>query len=486
MLTFAPDAIDIAPEKLQAVSGVPTARGYKTPPAGIDLGGNALAAAPQGGAYIVALDDTAATYVGTAAALYRYDSGTWTDVSRGSGYSLGTARWKFAAFGNTKFAINKATVLQSATGGAFADVSNAPKAGAMETASGFLLLANTDDAGLGITGGPNADAPHRWWCSQIFNPTGTWAPDITKQCVTGLLVETPGGIISLKRLNADCVAYKARSIYLGRYIRDSSFVWQWQCYSHDIGCPAADAVVGVGGVHYFPGENDFYAFNGNGSPVPIGALVKDWFFARLNRSNISLIQALHDPAAKVIYWHYPTSGTTLAACVAYHYDTQRWGAFDLTVKDVFPSVTGEITYSNVGNYFTSYEDTRLAELSYDAAFWRANTPILAYIDSSNKLMNLAGTGTALTLTTGWYGDERIVSMCVRVKPRFRAAASVGTITGRTAMNLGESTLPGASSSLSSGRFDVMQAARYHQFDASFTGACELEAVEPTLVPQGEE
>ncbi|MBK7515427.1 MAG: hypothetical protein IPI51_07405 [Betaproteobacteria bacterium] len=62
MLTFLPDALDIAPEVLQAVSAVPTLRGYGTPPSGIDLGVAALSGTSLGGALLYTLSGGNAHY----------------------------------------------------------------------------------------------------------------------------------------------------------------------------------------------------------------------------------------------------------------------------------------------------------------------------------------------------------------------------------------------------------------------------------------
>jgi len=482
MLSFLPDSSDIAPEILQSVVGVPTLRGYKSPPSGIDAGLSALAAASQGGAFLVKLDGSVRTIVGTSTKLYEAGSTSWTDVSRGGSYTAGAARWRFAQFGNTSLAINKATVLQSSTAGAFADVANAPKASCMETAAGFVMLANCDDTGSGLGTG-YGDQPNRWWCSQIFNPTGTWNPDVSTQATSGLLVETAGAINALKRLNSTIVAYKDKSIYVGQYV-GAPVVWQWTCVSTDVGCASQDAVVSAQSAHYFIGSDDIYAFDGT-RPTPIGAGVREWFFARLNRLYASNIQAIHDRATQTIYWFYPSgSDGTLNSCLVYHYGTQRWGAFDLTILDVLEAVTSTITYDSIGSLYSTYDD--LPAISYDSPFWNASTPVLSYISSAYKLTSLSGGGASSSLRTGWYGDEGQVSTCTRVRPRFRVYPTSATCRGSTVLSLGNTPVIGGALNLHDGRFDNLQAGRYHRFDLTFTGSMEVEAIVPTLVASGRE
>lgn len=484
MLQFAPDAIDIAPEILSDVSAVPTIRGYRTPPGGVDLGGAQFSGTSTGGAFLVGLSGTARTFVATSEYIYEYASGSWTDRSRSGNYSSGGARWRFAQFGDTELAINKATVLQSSTTGSFANVANSPKASCMEVVAGFVMLADTDDTGLGITGGPGADQGHRWWCSQIFNPTGTWAPDPATQATSGLLVETAGSIKALKRLNSDCIAYKASSIYVGRYVGPPA-VWQWQCASTDIGTPAPESICAVGARHYFVGDSDLYVFDGQ-QAAPIGEAVKSWFFGRLNRTWISSIKSLHDKTAKIVYWFYPSgNSTTPNSVLAYHYDSRRWGAFDLSVTDVLETVTDAITYDALGSLFSTYDD--LPNIPYDSPFWSASSPVLAYLSSDNYLTSLSGSASSMSLVTGWFGDENAVSTCSRVRPRMRSAPTSGTLTHQTLSALGSvvQVVPG-SSTLTNGRFDVLRAARYHRFSITLSGSCEIEAVVPTLTVQGVE
>ena len=481
MLSFLPDSSDIAPEILQSVVGVPTLRGYKSPPSGIDAGLSALAAASQGGAFLVKLDGSVRTIVGTSTKLYEAGSSSWTDVSRAGNYTAGAARWRFAQFGNTSLAINKSTVLQSSTSGAFADVSNAPKAACMEAAAGFVILANVDDTGSGLSTS-YGDQGNRWWCSQIFNPTGTWAPDVSTQATSGLLVETAGAITGLKRLNSGIIAYKDKSIYVGQYV-GPPVVWQWQCVSTDVGCPSGDAVVAAQNAHYFIGSDDIYAFDGT-RPTPIGSGVREWFFGRLNRLYSSYIQAIHDRVNQTIFWFYPSgSDQTLNSCLVYHYGTQRWGAFDLTILDTLEAVTSTVTYDSLGSLYSTYDD--LPNISYDSPFWNANTPVLSYIDSSYKLTSLSGGGADSSLRTGWYGDEITVTAVTRVRPRFRTSPATSTLTGSTVMNLGDTPVVGTSTDLYSGWYNTVQAGNFHRFDLTFTGSMEIESIRPILAEQGQ-
>ena len=88
------------------------------------------------------------------------------------------------------------------------------------------------------------------------------------------------------------------------------------------------------------------------------------------------------------------------------------------------------------------------------------------------------------MTTGWYGGEDTVTVCTRVRPRYRTKPTAATITPAATFDLGGTVRYGATSSINGDRFDVLQAGRYHRFALTFTGAMEVEALVPTLKPQG--
>lgn len=484
MLSFAPDLDETTPEVLVEVTAVPTARGYKSPPAGVTTNSDALADPSQGAALMLKLDGTVRTISGTADALYELSSGAWVDVSDVGGYTVGAVRWWFAQFGNTTLAGNKATQLQQSASGAFAPVANSPKAGCADTCAGFLVLGDLDDTGSGLSTG-YGDQSHRWWTSQLFNPTGTWAPSVATQATSGLLVDTPGAITAMKRLRDNIVAYKGKSIYVGDFV-GPPVVLAFRKVSEDVGCVARDAVVAANSLHYFPGDDDFYVFDGQ-TAQKIGGGIREWFFARLNRAYASTMRALHDRASNLIYWWYPTgSATALTSCVVYHYPTGRWGAFDLTITDVLEAVTSAITYDDVGDLFATYDD--MPPIAYNSPFWLANTPVLAYFDANDTLQSLSGTAMAMALTTGWIGSEEQVSLCRRVRPRFRTGGkpASGSIVHRHLMALGDAPEVEPALDINGDRFDVLAAGKYHQFAMSYTGYTEQESLGAVLIPDGEE
>lgn len=462
MLTFAPDADDTAPEVLHLVSGIPTVRGYAPPPTGTDVGSTALPAASNGGATVFDVNGGRRTFAATTGNIYEYGSATWT-----SRIASTFNRVRFAGFGNFVFAANQTSQLLKTSGSTFTTVEG-PTAGAIAVFGDFLMLGNTNDTGIsGLSTGFGSQV-NRWWCSQIFDGTANWTPAISTQCASGLLVKSDGKITGLVPLLNGGVVYKQNSMYLARYVGPPE-VWEFELVENQIGCAVQEGVQVVGSTHYFIGPDDIFAFDGTRARS-IGSGVREWFFSTMNKESVTTMQSKHDPLNKHIYWFYAGTGqTALNKVLVYHYPTGRFGAFDFTIREAMPVVGGsEVLIATVDD--TARELTML------------------YLDSSSDAFALIGAGTTLTLTTSWTGNEDKVTLCDRVKPRFGdgLAASAATCTPSGCMYIGEAPVVGSASTMSSGRFDVLQAAKYHRFSESYTGASELQSRAARMSEESEE
>ncbi len=482
MLSFLPDAPESTPDILVDVEAIPTPRGYAGVPSQVTAGYAALAAACNGGSLLYRLDGATRLILGTQAALYEGSGGTYTDVSRGGAYTTGDAQWRFAQFGNTSLAISTAIQLQYSNSGAFANVANAPKAALMESVGGFIMLFNCDDTGTGLTTGFGAQEA-RWWCSPIFAPTTSWMPSVPTQCTSGLLVASPGPGTALKRLGDAIVAYKARSMYVGQYVGGNA-VWQWALVPGEIGVANNENVVSIGVSHFFIGFEDIYQFDGS-RPVSIGAGVKEFFFARLNKTYAYKIQGAHDFQNQCVWWHYPSGGsTTLDSVLIYNYRTQRWGHATMNIECSLTTASPGITYATLGNFFTDYDNLPL--IAYDSPFFQGGAPLLSVVDTTHVLRTLTGQAVNSHVKTGFFGDDSVVSTCTRVRPRYGEKPTSATLTPYSEMALGDNPTIGAARAVNGNRFDVLQSARWHQFRVDFVGDFEIQAIIPSVVEAGGE
>ena len=463
LIGFAPDVDPTTPGAIvDCTSMIPSTRGMAAAESNVATSYPALADAVQGASLLVRLDGSVRFIVGTQSQLQEGIAGAWANVSRAGGYSAGEARWRMSQFGNDTLAANKSCVLQRSTGGTFADLV-APKCAFIEVVGGQALAANVDDTGSGL-GTAYGDQPNAWWCSAL-NDCTLWLPSISTQAGRGLLVEAPGPITGWKRLGPYICAYKERALFLGRYVGANQGIWAFDLIPGDIGCASHEAIVNIGTAHFFVGPDDFYMFDGS-RPVSIGAPLRKWFFARLSTKFRYKIAGLHDRANGRVWWFYPSSASSLGAldsAVVYDYRTQRWGVADRAVDMPVEVVLDGITYGNLGTLYSTYGS--LPALSYGSPFWVSNAPIPAVIASDHKPYTLSGIPGAWSFKTGLQGDDTDVALVTRVNPRWITRPSSATLTNYYTMDEGVMVTTGVPITMSanSGQFDLLRAARWHQF-----------------------
>jgi hypothetical protein len=437
----------------------------------IDEGFPALTADPTGAFVGKLLDGSKRVIVGTSSELLEVTDAGYTDRSAVGGYT-GTNRWDFAVFGNNILATNKSEAIQQAAPSAdFAAIATAPKAAIMDIASGFVMALDYDNG---------TDTPDGWFCSGLFDQT-IWTPSVATQCANGRLVDTPGRFTAGKALGSDFVAYKAESMYLGRYV-GPPVIWSWQRVPGQIGCVGKNAVIVAENRHYFIGASDFYVYDGS-VPVPIGEPVREWFFGRLNTANRSLIWGVADEARGLIYWYYPTETDALEDCIVYNYRTNRWGRFVQAIQAPLAYSSGQITYDGLGDVFATYET--LPDISYDSPFWLADTTVPAvFVD--RVLYQLTGTPTTSYYVTGDFGDLTNYQMLRRVTPRYRLAASIASGTNFYRDSLGVERTQDVTQAQSRRRFDFRRASRWHSFRADHEGAMVINGLDIELIGNSKE
>lgn len=422
----------------------------------------AIDADPTGAFVGRLLDGSKRLIIGTSAKLQELSGGSYTDRSAVGGYT-GSNRWDFAVFGNNILATNKSEAIQQAAPSSnFAAIATAPKAAIMDTAAGFVMTLDYDDG---------TDTPDGWFCSGLYDQTA-WTPSAATQCANGRLVDTPGRLTAGRALGNDFVAYKADSMYLGRYA-GPPIIWTWQRVPGNIGCAGKNSVVVAENRHYFIGPSDFYVFDGT-EPVAIGEPVRDWFFGRLNPTYRNNVWGSVDEARGLIYWHYPDSSELLTRCLVYNYRTNRWGVWDQVIQAPVQYSSGQITYDGLGAVYATYDE--LPNIAYDSPFWLADSPVPAVM-VDRFLYQVTGEPTDSYYITGDFGDLTDYQMLSRVVPRYRLDpdSAVGRNFYRDslgAMRTQDSIVP-----QSRGRFDFRRSARWHAFQCDHVGAMTVNGLD---------
>lgn len=497
LIGFAPDVDPTTPgAMLECVDMVPTLRGMRAAASNVATDYPASAEACAGAALLQELDGSVRFFIGGDSLLQEGIAGAWANVSRGGGYTAGANRWRFAQFGNDAIAANKSCVLQQSSSGAFADLT-APKAALCATAAGFVMLADCDDTGSGLSTA-YGDQPDRWWCCGI-NDVASWEPSLATQATSGLLVDAPGPIRALRALGSNIAAYKDRAIFLASYVGPSAGVWQWTMIPGDIGCSSQECVVNIGTAHLFIGETDIYAFDGS-RPVPIGAPLRAWFFSRLDRARQSEIAALHDRVNSLVYWWYPSTSAVagsggggdlgsvageLDEAIVYNYRTQRWGFVRRAIEMPVEMVLGGITYDNLGSLYATYDD--LPAIPYDSPFWIANTPVPGVVSIDHRPYTVGGPAGAWSFAANLYGDEQAVSLVSRLNVRWLTKPAAASLVHRYGPDEGVTFGSNPAVTMGAlGRFDLLRSARWHQDAISGTGDAELVGTSVAIQQDGTE
>lgn len=469
---FAPDVDPATPGILTDCDNIiPTTSGLGAGASRVATGLPALAAACSGAYVARLLDGTKRVFAGTTAGLYEANTSSWTDRSRGGGYT-GTNRWSFTMFGSVTLATNKTQVIQAASsGGAFADIATAPKAGVVFTVAGFVMALNYDNG---------TDTPDGWYCSGLYDHT-IWTTAVATQCANGRLLEGVGKLTAGAALGSNAIAYKATSMYIGTYV-GGSLIWNWQRVPGDVGTPCNEAVVVIQTRHYFIGDSDIYVFDGT-VPRSIGAPLREWFFRNINSTYKDKIVGVADATRDLIYWYYPSSSSTSGALdsyIVYNYRKDTWGKGLSNIEMAVNYASGQITYDGLGTLYSTYDSLPTA-ISYDSSFWLADSTVPAVFDTSHVLYSLTGTPGASYMITGDFGDETNYLYLDRVTPRYRTTAAVASATNYYKSSLGDSLTQDATIAQSRNRFDFRRDAHWHRLRFDFNGVAVLNGLDVNVL-----
>jgi hypothetical protein len=488
---FLPDVDPTTPGVWTTCDGyVPTLVGMRSAYEPVNVGYSPLAKACLGAVLARLVDDSTRIIAGTDDNLWEVAAGDWVERSSTSdAYETGNGRWRFTQVGNVTLATNGADRIQkSILSGTFSDLANSPIAKFICTtkssAGEFVVLGSTNDSGLSIGGSsPNSEDANRVWWSGLGNYT-TWQPSLASEAGTLQLVDTPGPLTGLKTLGDYVIAYKARSIYLGTY-QGNQIQWGFRSLPGDIGASSNESIVSIGSAHLFLGAENFYKFSGD-IPQPIGDGIKKWFFTELDVDYAGNIVSLYDRYADICYWFYPsrnTGGGVLDRWVAYHVSSGRWGAGSNNVEAALETVSASPTWNELWAGLTF--DT-IPDVDYDSKYFAVGKAYPTVFTTAHVMSGLSGAGGTNSFTTGYVGDDQKILHLRRITPRWKQLPSSATAVHRHGNTLGGTITTKTATTMSNGRFDLRQAARWHQLTVGTSGTCELSGIGYDLVPAGRE
>lgn len=481
LLGFAPDADPVTPGVItDCTNFIPYDNGMEGgPTATTPANTPALASECLGAAVVTNLSGVRRVIAGAATKLYELSGGAWSDISRVAAYTASADnRWSIAQFGNTTLAANKGDAIQRSTGAgvAFADIATAPKADIIFSVGAQVMALNVNDG---------TDKPDGWHVCALNDETD-WTPSLTTQAARGRLVSTPGVLTAGARLGEFAVAYKNKTIYMGRYVGTPS-IWDFTPVAGgEAGCVGKEAICDLGGVHFFVGDDNLWMFDGT-RPTPMAdGAVRQWFNDNCNPSYRYRCKVVFDRKSNRVWVFYPsTSSQTCDAALVYHVARKQWGRSDRSIQAALAYISSGLTYDTWDSAGASYD--QLPSVSYDSPFWLAGNPALAAFNTSHQLQTLDAASTSSSFTTGDVGDDAQYSLLSGIRLRYApgyAPTSASVETFHKA-NSGNSYTSGPSGSIADGKFDLMVEDRWHKATHSFTGPVRVTAGRPLIQPAGE-
>lgn len=480
LLGFSPDADPATPGIIADCTNlIPCLNGMEGGPSAVSSGVAALDSACMGAVVTANLAAERRVLAGTTSGLYELSSGAWVDVTRASPYTGGVdSRWSFAQFGNSVIATNRADEMQRSTGAGvdFADIAGAPKAEIIFPVGAQIMALNVNDG---------TEKPDGWHCCSLNDETD-WTTSITTQAASGRLVASPGPILAGAKLGEYAVAYKAKSIYVGRYVGAPS-VWDWlQVPGGDAGCIGKNALCDLGGVHFIVGDDNIWLFDGT-RPVPLADnQVRYWFFENSSPQYRYRTQCVFDRKNDRVWVFFPSVDSEVCdSTLVYHTKTKQWGRADRTIEAALNYISPGLTLDTWDQAGATFDT--LPEVSFDSQFWMSGGQSLGVFNSSHQLEILTGDSQSSGFVTGDVGDDNDYSLLTGIRLRFAPGHKPTSATVQTShkSESGGDFINGPSATLVDGKFDVMIEDRWHRAEFSFTGKTKITAGNPMLMQTGE-
>jgi hypothetical protein len=472
---------------------VPTRRGYENSRGFSRIAQNDLGIVQKGLFYAMRNDGVNNLYAADAGMIYLRVDTAWVPAS--PAISEVAVRLQWAQFGNTTFTGTKeteplATAAASYNFEVIAGVPGMPRFAIIGVCNEFVMLGNvmvdeTYDDGYGNVMVTPGDYPDRWWCSAIGNPF-SWSPNVATQCTSGRLTDLPGAFTAGKALGDQFVFYKQRGIWIGTNTT-VPFVWEWAMSSKEVGTWGPDCVCVVDNKHLFLGNDDFYSFDGQ-KVTPIGAGVREWFFAHANRDFLHKTLGFVDREKKIVYWGYvPAGSTEVEAFICFHHENGRWGRssnFKTNVATEF--FADPFTYDML---LEGLEYDQAPNVQYDNVAPNKRTWMPAFLrrDEGALVQMNSGPPQGSVLRTSYGGDDVHASLMRMVRARWITAPAVAYLTPYRLMVQGGTPTPGTPVSMWNGRWAFTSHARWHEAEIRTTQyGWETTGVDADIAKRGKE
>jgi len=389
---YRPDITDYDQASTGAVlNALPRGDGYGPMPA-LSAYSAALPGACRGFFKAIKTDGSVAIFAATATKLWRLDNTnqTWTDVSKGGGYSAvsSTDQWQFVQYINYVIAVQANAAPQFfdlTVSTAFADLAGSPPQARYAAVVGsFVVL-----SGL-------VNNPYRVQWSALGDPTG-WTAGVNSSSFQDL---PDGGIVRGVAGGEFGNIFQDTAIRRLVYAPGSPVIFQIERISDDRGLYAPYSLIRSGDQIFFLGPQGFAQMDPSGYPAPIGKeKVNRTFLADLDTGNLQLVIGASDPRNNRVFWAYKSTNGAAGLfdkLICYDHVLARFAPLAVSGEFLGSLSQPGLTLENLDSISGSL-DALIPSLD---SFATSVTPGIAAFDASHKLGFFRGASLEAQVSTG--------------------------------------------------------------------------------------
>lgn len=160
------------------------------------------------------------------------------------------------------------------------------------------------------------------------------------------------------------------------------------------------SVVAFDGVVYFWSGQGFARFSlANGLEWLGAGKIDNWFFKRVDQSNLAAIQMAIDPQKKIVWTAWKRAGSSSGApasdLLGYSWEHNKFCTSTETVAYLGRIATPGYTLNSASAAFGTLANA--PAIALDDRFWQGGQPVFAALDGNNKFAAFSGASAAATL-----------------------------------------------------------------------------------------
>lgn len=469
------------PGVLMAKGVVPREPGSYGPLRELTAVSNALGSRCLGAVSARDKDQNVYVYAGDATRIYELVGGTFTDQSKGGGYSVATGDgWEFAIWDKSSKIIAtdftdavQSMAIGAGSSSAFADLitgTNKPKAKHVAIIEQFLVLGNTNDA-------VDGQRPSRLWWSARANELN-FDPDASTQSDFEDLV-TGGWVQRLIGGNEYGLVFQTDTVRTMRYV-GPTVVFEILPINNAPGTPIPNSVIAHKGNVFYIAEDGVFAIQ-NGAVTPIGSDKVDFtFWNQFDINNKAAVSAAVDPVRKLICWAFPGAGASSNfpnKLLMFKYDEGRFAEAEVDTEMLFRTETQGYTLDTLDTVGTNIDNSAVFGESFDSDRWKGGSLRFGAFDQAHKLGFFTGATRKAVIETGDIQPKDGMNWQINsVRPLMDGGTADISLAKRA--RLTDAVSYGNSSAMNTdGECPIDGEARYMRFRTSLTSSTSWEHIQ---------